>query len=109
MFEFSETLHLMDNWSIYKSKLTKATLWKSNSKVLYLLAYSADLASIEMWFRYSKKIITEWRNQYIKLYSKQSYGRVVDALRKNKPITIKSLFKRLYSKIQRYLTINNVT
>ena len=106
-FGFSETLLIMDNWSIHKSKSTKAKLWKINANVLYLPAYSPDFAPIEMCFSILKrKFKAEWNNQHIKLNSKQSYHKIVDALQKIKPFTIKQLFKRLYSEIQSYLRIN---
>ena len=107
-FGFSETLLLLDNWSIHKSKITKEVLWRINTNVLYLPAYSPDFAPIEMWFSILKRNINfTWSNQYIKLNSKQWYSKVVDALKKIEPKTIKRLFKRLFSEIQRYIAINN--
>ena len=97
----------MDNWSIRKSKSTKAKLWKINAKVLYLPAFSPDFALIEMCFSILKrKFKAEWNNKHIKLNSKQSYYKIGDALQKIKLDTIKQLFKILYSEIQSYLKIN---
>ena len=63
----------MDNWSIHKSKSTKAKLWKINDKILYLRASNSDFVPIEMCFIIlKKKFKAEWNNQHIKLNSKQS-------------------------------------
>ena len=55
IFEFYETLLIIDNWLINNSKWTNAKLWKINSKVFYLPVYSLDFALIEMWFSILKE------------------------------------------------------
>ena len=103
-FEHSQIILLLDNCAIHKSNQVAALFQKVNFIILYIPAYSPDFAPIEMCFSLIKrKLYEEWKRENIRLTLKHNYTKIHDSLISIKAITIKKMFKHLYSTVKEYL------
>ena len=103
-FGYKDILITLDNWSIHKSKEVTQILKELNFNVIYLPAYTPQFAPIEMWFSKVKGNLRQiWATKIVSLTLKLSYNYLFDALKKIKSEYIKSLFKEMYSVINKYL------
>ena len=60
---------MLDNWSVHKSQLSQILFKKHTFKILYILAYSEELAPIEMSFSLLKRNQSSSnKNQSVKLF-----------------------------------------
>ena len=103
-FEHSQIVLLLDNCAIHKSNQVAALFQKVNFIILYIPVYSPDFAPIEMCFSLIKrKLYEEWKRENIRLTLKHNYTKIHDSLISIKAITIKKMFKHLYSTVKEYL------
>ena len=84
-FGFNDTLILLDNASIHKSKETKVIIEKLRCKVVYLPAYSPEFAHIEMSFSLLKRDLSiSWQKKKSKFVSTRKLGENIQLITKNK-------------------------
>ena len=103
-FNYSDVLLLLDNWSIHKSRESIKKLKKINAKILYLPPYSPNFAPVEEFFGIMKmKIKKQWIEEVVKLNTKANYDKIVKSLKAIKSISIRKMFKNLYSQIKTYI------
>ena len=70
-FKNNEVAIMLDNWSVHKSQLSQILFKKHTFKILYILAYSGELAPIEMSFSLLKRNQSSSnKNQSVKLFFK---------------------------------------
>ena len=77
----NDTLILLDNCSIYKSKLSIEKLRNIRATIVFIPAYTPEFAPIELFFNTLKKHLTrQWRNQIVKLNSKEGTKNIWEAV-----------------------------
>ena len=100
-FGFNDTLILLDNTSIHKSKEAKVIIEKLRCKVVYLPAYSPEFAPIEMSFSILKRDLSKsWQKEKVNLSQRESLAKIHNSLSKIKSQTIKNLFSKFYKNIK---------
>ena len=105
-FGYEDTLILIDNASIHKSKETKTILDKVCWKIIYLSVYSTDFAPIEMCFSILKNNLSKvYKIERINISQKNNYKIMRDSLAILKSETIKRMFGRLLQNIRKYIGI----
>ena len=77
----NDTLILLDNCPIHKSKLSIEKLRNIRATIVFILAYTPEFAPIELFFNTLKKHLTrQWRNQIVKLSSKEGTRNIREAV-----------------------------
>ena len=105
-FGFNNTLILLDNASIHKSKEAKVIIEKLRCKVVYLPAYSPEFAPIEMSFSILKRDLSKsWQKEKVNLSQRESLAKIHNSLSKIKSQTIKNLFSKFYKNIKRSIEL----
>ena len=55
IFGWKELEYMMDNYSFYKSKITRIDIDHLKIKIYYIYIYSPTFSLIEIWFAFIKK------------------------------------------------------
>ena len=77
----NDTLILLDNCPIHKSKLSIEKLRNTRATIVFIPAYTPEFAPIEFFFNTLKKRLTrQWRNQIVKLNSKEGTRNIREAI-----------------------------
>ena len=104
LFGYNHEIVTMDNSSIHKRKNVVRLLRKMKADVINLPAYPPQFASIEMCFSIIKnKLRTICSKGVVKLHLKSNIIDICKALKQVKSITVKHLFKNMYSSINKYI------
>ena len=59
---------MLDNWSVHKSQLSQNFIKKHTFKILYIPAYSPELAPVEMSFSLLKRNLSESNKMKVSNY-----------------------------------------
>ena len=101
---YSNTLFLLDNWSIHKSEKNIRKLRKMRTNILYLPPYSPNFAPVEEFFGIMKAHINkQWAKEIVKLNTKTNYEKIVRSLKTIKSDSIRKMFRNLYSQLRTYI------
>ena len=72
--------------------------------MIYPPPYSPNFVPVEEFFGIMKmKIKKQWIEEVVKLNTKANYVKIVKSLKAIKSISIRKMFKNLYSQIQTYV------
>ena len=105
-FGYHETIFLLDNCAVHKSKLTMKLLKKLSHKVYYLPAYSPELAPVEMCFSLFKRSLSEsCKQESINLSFKQNFIKIHRSLKVLTSKSIKNMYGRLFHIVNEYLRV----
>ena len=105
-FEYNDVVIMLDNWSVHKSQLSQNFIKKHTFKILYIPAYSPELAPVEMSFSLLKRNLSESnKNESVKLSFRQNLIKIHHSLLSLTSKIVKGMFARLFHTLQDYLEI----